>query len=324
MTGVSTPPEHKHGSTRTRQLLVHRDYVGWTGGHGKFLDYLAHVQAHPRWQVKVHLSARARGMRDNPFATAAPQALQWNPAAADALLLGGMDWTMYEGEPVRPVINLVQGVRHADPGSVLRSFLSRPAIRVCVSDAVADAILATGEVRGPVRVIPAAVDVAMLAALGRRPPGAKVFVDALKQPDFGREVAARLEAAGIALDLLIDRVPREDYLQRMADAAVVVTLPGLREGFYLPGLEALAMGRALVQYDCLGSRQYLRDGVNARVPVAGPVAVAGAAADLIGNSELRCRISAAAQATAADFGLAVERQRVHAVLNELDELWERT
>lgn len=324
MSGGSASIARVDQRTASRELLVHRDYVSWTGGHGKFLDYLAHVQAHPDWRVSVHLSARSPRTADNPFAAVWPQASAWRPAQADALLLGGMDWTMLDGSAPRPVINLVQHVRHADPGSALRSFLSRPAIRVCVSEAVAQAILATGEVRGPVRVIPAAVDVAMLQALGAYQPRALVFIDAVKQHAFGREVAARLQGAGMAVDLLVERLPRPDYLRRMAAAAVVVTLPDPHEGFYLPGIEAMAMGRGLVQYDCIGSRQYLQDGKNALVPDPTPAAVAAAARALIADTDVLQRIVEGARMTARDFDLATERAQVHALLDEVDELWKQT
>lgn len=307
----------------SRELLVHRDYVSWTGGHGKVLDYVAHVQAHPGWRVKMHLSERSPRTAENPFLSTCPQVLEWCPAGADALLLGGMDWTMLKGKARIPVINLVQGVRHADRGSRLRSFLSLPAIRVCVSDAVAAAILDTGEVCGPVRVIPAAVDVAMLVSFGVRQSRSMVFIDAVKQHAMGREVAARLRDKCIAVDLLTDRLPRTAYLERMADAEVVITLPGPHEGFYLPGIEAMAMGRGLVQYDCIGSRQYLQNGRNALVPYATPEAIAAAACILMSNTEQRRCLVGAARVTAAEFDLTIERKRVHDLLDELDGLWEQ-
>jgi hypothetical protein len=306
-----------------RTLLAHRDYRGYTGGHGKFLDYLAHVQAHPAWQVRLHLSP-ASPDADNPFLHL-PMEADWRPAQADALLLGGMDWSMLEGEAMRasqPIINLVQHVRHADEGSTLRSFLSRHAIRVCVSSAVADAILATGEVAGPVHVIPAAVDLAMLTDIGARTPMRHgVFIDAVKQTALGREVAERLRVADVAVDLLTERLPRFEYLRRMAAADVVVTLPDRVEGFYLPGLEAMAMGRALVQYDCVGSRDYLDAERNALVPAVAAESVAAAALRLHADAALRTRISHAGQATAQRFNLETERRQVHALLDAMDELW---
>lgn len=307
-----------------RRLLIHRDYATYTGGHGKFHDYIAHVNAHPDWEVLLYLTPRSRGIAGNPFRDATVLCDTWRPEQADALLLGGMDWLALDGHALRPdqpVVNLVQGVRHAAPGSALRGFLSRRALRVCVSTAVAEAIRATGEANGPVEVIPAAVDVPALVRLGERPTGGRVFVDAVKQVALGRTVSARLMAAGIHADLLEQRLPRVDYLERMAAAAIVVALPESVEGFYLPGIEAMAMGRVLVQCDCVGSRDYLRDGVNACVPAPAASAIVEAVLRLQADADLRRRLAAAAQATADDFDLSIERRRVHALLDGLPRLW---
>lgn len=307
-------------------MLFHRDYQGYTGGHGKVRDYVGHVHSHPDWSAGVYLTpASDRGV-GNPFLDAPGLTDRWQPDDADALLLGGMDWAALPAGVARaaqPVVNLVQGVRHAEPDLPLRSFLSRRAVRVCVSTAVATAIAATGEVNGPIRVIPAAVDSAVLASLGARTPGEGVFIDAVKQPSLGAEIARELARSGVPVRLHVDRLPRADYLDAMAAAAVVVTLPDPLEGFYLPGLEALALGRALVQYDCLGSRDYLRDGDNALVPDRRAAAIADAAVTLHADAGLRARLGAAGRATAARFDLATERASVHRLLDELDDLWRR-
>lgn len=313
------------GVLTRRTLWAYRDYTHWTGGHGKLLDYIRHVQAHPRWQVRLLLSARSLALADNPFLHAAPLAERWEPTADDALLLGGMDWTVLGDAPLPssvPVLNLVQGVRHAEAGSPLRGFLSRRALRVCVSTPVAAAIRATGEVHGPVQVIPAAVDRAMLAAMGRVAPQRQLFVDAVKQPALGRELAACLAPAVPDVDVLLERVPRPDYLRRMAQARAVVALPEPREGFYLPGIEAMAMGRALVQCDCVGSADYLRAGVNALVPRYAVPDIAQAALVLAADAELCARLGLAGTETAQAFDLPLERRRVHALLDTLDAQWE--
>lgn len=309
-----------------RRLLVHRDYVAYTGGHGKFLDYIAHVNAHPDWEVLLYLSPRSRHVPGNPFVGAATPCDAWCPEQADALLLGGMDWALLDGvalRPGQPVVNLVQHVRHAEPGSPLRNFLRRRALRVCVSTAVANAIAATGEVNGPVEVIPASVDVSALARLGQRPTSARVFVDAVKQVALGRAVSARLLAAGIHADLLEQRLPRADYLERMAAAAIVVALPEPEEGFYLPGIEAMAMGRVLVQYDCVGSREYLIDGTNALVPGGDVDSIVAAVVRARADASLRVRLVQAARTASQRCDLPEERRAVHALLDRLDELWAR-
>lgn len=306
-----------------RTLLLRRDYHGYTGGHGKFLDYVAHVDAHVQWTAQLYLTPDSMRDAGNPFLDVHGLVGQWEPERADALLLGGMDWVAVppDVEARLPVLNLVQHLRHADAGSPLRAFLRRRALRVCVSAGVAEAILATGEVNGPVHVIPAAVDTGMLAALGRSKPNTDIFIDAVKRPRLGASVAAMLHEAGLRPCLHSERSPRTDYLAAMAAATVVVTLPEPAEGLYLPGLEALAMGRALVQYDCGGSRDYLHDDINALVPSQQPLDIARAALQLHADAALRQRLQASGQATALRFDLAAERARVHALLDTLGQPW---
>lgn len=302
-------------------MLVHRRFQGYTGGHGKMLDYMRHVQAHARWDVLLHLSATRTDTEANPFCAWPNQSTQWRPQEADALLIGGMDWTLlaeWDDQDLPPVINLVQHVRHADPSLPLRAFLKRPAIRICVSHAVRDAIVATGEVHGPVHVIPLGIDVEGLGCLGDINPTMDVFIDGVKQPDLARCVHQELVRHGLRVRLHDQRTPRSVYLRHMALARIVVALPDPEEGFYLPGLEAMAMGRALVQPDCLGSREYVRAQENARVPERRADAIAAMALDLARDAQATDTISRAARLAASRFTLAAERAAVHALLDTLD------
>lgn len=305
---------------RPRQMMLRRDYRGYTGGHGKFLDYIGHIASHPDWEVSIHMDETSRNVPGNPFVPLCGPTRPWRPERADALLVGGMDWTVVPDqlEDQVPVFNLIQHVRHADPGLPLKSFLRRRATRICVSRAVADAILASGEVNGPVQVIPAAVDLGLLNHVTRTGRGG-IFIDAVKQPGLGQAVTSRLHSSGYRgnLHLHCERVSRLDYLGKMAQADVVITLPDPTEGFYLPGLEALAMGCALVQPDCLGSREYARPGQNMLQARRDPDDLARIACDLLANTPLRHQLVDAGRQTARDFDLPGERNRIHQLLDTL-------
>lgn len=306
-----------------RSVLIRRDYRGYTGGHGKFRDYVAHVDAHALWRARVFLTGDSLRTPDNPFLDVAGLTERWEPARADALLLGGMDWQALIGpsDPRQPIINLVQHVRHADADSPLRPFLQRRAIRICNSTRVADALRASGAVNGPLRVIASAVDTAWLAGFDATARRYDVFVDAAKQPLLGQAVADLLQAHGVSLQLHLARTPLPDYLRAMASATVALTLPDPTEGIYLPGLNAMAIGRALVQPDCVGSRDYVVDGINALVPARSPAAMAEAVRAVLADDRSRACMVAAGRLTAKAFDLAVERRQVHALLDELDDLW---
>lgn len=310
-------------STR-RRMLFHRDFRGFTGGHGKVYDWYTHVVAHRGWQAGIYFTPGSRRDADNPWIAAGIDPLdEWRPERADALFLAGTDWEVIAGaSPIPPVINLIQGLRHADPAQNLHVYLSRLAVRVCISAPVANALRTSGRTRGPIEVIEAGIDVATLADLGTaahaRPA---VLVDAIKQPELGVATARRLSAFGVAHTLLETPIPRSDYHRLLAQHAVCLFLPMSAEGFYLPALEAMAIGRAVVVPDAIGNRAYLDPGHNALTPNPRADELATAAADLMHDGAQRAAMEAAGRITARGFTLGRERAAVHALLDRIDSLW---
>ena len=303
----------------TSHLRFRRDFRRYSGGHGKVWDYFRHANAHPRWRATAYLTPDSVAA-DNPWREV-PALLDaaWQPADADALFLGGMDWADYPADaPARPVINLVQHVRHADPSQPLYQYLSRRAIRICVSTQVAEAILATGRANGPVRVIEAALDLPRPAQSDGSRSG--VFIGALKQPRLGRELAAALRAQGREVELADAWQPRGSFLAMLGSARVAVLLPNPTEGFYLPALEAMSLGAAVVVPDCVGNRAYLQPGENALVPPMQLDALLEAVARL-DDTSLRRRLADTAEDTARHFDQSRERAAFHAVLDDLEALW---
>src|SRR5690606_15785530 len=173
-----------------RRMLFHRDFREYTGGHGKVWDYFNHALA-LGWDARVYLTPQSRRDTVNPW-MAMPERIEpeWRPGEADALFLGGEDWAVVPAatEERIPVLNLVQGVRHADPALPLHGYLARRATRICVGQPVADAILATGRPHGPVTVIPATLELPYHAVHGIK-RGDGVFVAAQKDPALGQAVA---------------------------------------------------------------------------------------------------------------------------------------
>lgn len=303
-------------------MLFHRDFRGYSGGHGKVWDYFNHALA-AGWDARVFLTPESLRDDSNPWLTMPGRIeREWRPERADVLFLGGMDWQALPPERAhadQPVINLVQHVRHADPAQPLRAFLPRRALRICVSAPVAEAIAATGEVDGPVEVIEAALSLPGGVAIPADREG--VFVGAIKQPALGRSIADTLRSRGIAVDLCIDWVSREEYLARLARAAVAVMLPHATEGFFLPGLEAMALGCATVVPDGVGNRAYARDQDNCLMPPLDADAVLSAVERLLADAGLRERLMFAGRQTVARFDPASERRRFHALLGALPSWW---
>jgi hypothetical protein len=310
-----------------RTVGFYRDFTGYSGGHGKMFDYFEHTRGHPRFVARIHLAPGSLRDDTNPWRFRGSfEDREWRPERYDALFLGGMDWQQLPAAgaaPTRPTLNLIQHVRHGDPGDPRFPFLSRPAIRICVSPAVAEAILASGRVNGPVHVIPAGVELPGAEACEAGDGGpVRVVIAAHKGQALGRALAEGLRGEpGLALDLCTEWLPRQRFLERLGRAQIAVAIPHEREGFFLPGLEAMALGKATVVPDCLGNRAYARDGENCLMPAAEAEPLAAAVRRLGASGPLRRELAAAGLATARSLGLAAERAAYHALLDRLDAEW---
>ena len=123
------------------------------------------------------------------------------------LFLAGIDWGYLAlnglEELPNPRIKLVQHVRHAHEGTELHGYLSMRAIRVCVSQEVADAITATGRTNGPVLTIPNGTEVAPFEPDAEGTPAGyedrrrSIAIVGYKRPDLARALSERLDAVRI-------------------------------------------------------------------------------------------------------------------------------
>jgi glycosyltransferase involved in cell wall biosynthesis len=249
-----------------RQLAFYRDFRCFSGGHLKVWDYFCHSKCAEGVEPTIYFTDRSQMDDLNPWVAAGERiAPEWEPKRADALFLGGMDWLAVPEDCTTPVINLVQGVCHSEPSNARYGFLSRRAVRICVSQPVTDAILATGRVNGPVVTIPAGLDYRSFPAPAAQRDIA-VLIVGLKQPALARELAARLTKEAIANTCLTRLLPRQEFLRLLGRARVTVFLPHPQEGFYLPALEGMAAGTLVVCPDCVGNRHFCVDGKNCYLP----------------------------------------------------------
>jgi hypothetical protein len=310
-----------------RTVLFFRSYKEFHGGHLKVWNYFNHVMASPFYEPRVWFSDKTTLDGDNPWRDS--QHLIVNnehPIRPDVYFVAGANWRRLDryphANPSIPVINLIQHVRHADPELRLAKFLHRKAIRICVSSEVADELRATGLTTGPLIVIPNAIDLPDLPPANGTHPQVDVLIAAGKEPGLGVQVADRLARDGRVVDLLLERITRDDFLARIRAARTTVFLPHATEGFFLPALEGMALGTLVVCPDCVGNRSFCLPGHNAFRPeytLDSIVRDAEAALALPPDEARRLRENAVQ--TAAGHTLSHEREAFLDVLHNVEELW---
>ena len=318
-------------------VWFHRQFQRLTGGHLKHAHYFGHVQRLPGYAPRISFTAEAgTSIHPDQHRLWPPRkgayAEHWRPSRPDILFLAGLDWRYLIDNGLdalpNPRINLIQHVRHAHEGTELHGYLEHKAVRICVSEQVADAIRATGRVNGPVYTIANGIDASPLAVLRRQAatlrPAKRRFllVVGYKQPELAKALAEHLRDAQVPHRLLLDFVPRRKFLAALASAEVTVCLPHTEEGFYLPALEAMAYGSILVTLDCIGNRSFCHDEVNCLIAPADPQALAAAAIRALTLfPKVRKALRGRADQTVREHSLAKERQRFHEVLGELHSIW---
>ena len=334
--GVSRPAARG----RARTVWFYREcWPRPTGGHLKHSHYFDHVARLPGFEPAITFGeepsepsfARERD-RYWPSGPDGP-AERWDPRPGDVLFLeGASDWPFLARSGLEnlanPRINFIQHVRHAFEDNVRYPYLVERAIRICVSREVADAIAATGRTNGPILTIPNGIDIPPFEPAGEGSPAGygtrpvSVTIAGYKDPELARDLSQRLDFHRIAHRALAEFHDRSRYLALLAESRVAVCLPRAAEGFYLPALEAMAMGCVVVTLDCIGNRGFCLHEENCLVAERSPESLlAMTRRALAMSAPERAGMHRRARETAARHSLDAERARFHAVLADIDRLW---
>lgn len=318
-----------------RAVWFYRDYDVFSGGHLIHSHYFNNVALLPTYSARIvfsnrHLSSGC--MEERKTLWPVTPDVEWMPRAEDILFIAGLDWQYALNKGVMkvmdiPRINLIQGVHHADVGTTLYSFLNEKAIRICVTQEVADAITETGRVNGPVLVIPNGVDLKSLVQerqIGRHveSQNSQVLIVGYKRPDFARKLAARLDSLDVEYESINDLIDRDSYFNKLDQYSIVVCCPHVEEGLYLPALEAMAFGCVVVTPDCIGNRSFCLDQKNCLVPeytVESMVRGINHALRLTRQTRRSLALSAVNQAEV--YSMDKERARFYEILQDVDQLW---
>ena len=102
----------------------------------------------------------------------------------------------------------------------------------------------------------------------------------------------------------------------------MVLLPYVVEGFFLPALEAMALGALVVSPDCVGNRSLCLDGVNCLRPAYEASAIEAAVAEALSLApDRRQAMLDRASATADQHSLMGERRAFLELLDALPRMW---
>lgn len=298
-----------------KTVLFRRDFHSFQGGHLKVFDYIDHVNSLPGFCAHLYVTP---GSIPHEIWSSHPSLINsYDPEQADALFLAGDDWqalSEYPGIECRKlVINLIQGFRHFVPGTPLFTYLSRKAVRICVSEELTTELNSTNESEGPVYAIPNCIDHSLLPDSSRFDP-ARVLIVGIKQPDLAAQLANSLHSRHINVECAIEPLSRIDFLAKISESSIIVALPFEIEGFYLPALEAMAMGKALVCPDCLGNRSFCHDKINCLMPSRDPESIEASVLHLLSNPHLTRQLQEQAFIDSQVYRIDKEKERFTQVL----------
>jgi glycosyltransferase involved in cell wall biosynthesis len=322
---------NEHIGQPVRLVHFHRNYHGFTGGHLKVWDYFNHINAAEGYRSEIFFTPQSIWAEHNPWFRSRDRILsEWHPRRTDIVFLAGLDWLSISGAErdyfSRPVINLVQHVRHSDPQDPRFAFLGHRAIRICVSPEVAAALCATGRVNGPIFPIPIGLDFSVFPEpVPRSVRPYDLLIAGLKAPVLADTLAGvlRVRYPEMRLLSLTEYIPRPAFLDALGATRTVLLLPSAKEGFYLPALEAMVMRTIVLCPDVEGNRCFCCDGETAIVPSESNQSGLLAAVDrmIALSDDAREALVARAASTAASHDLSRERAAFHEILTKIHQIW---
>ena len=308
-----------------RTILFFRKYRRFHGGHLKVWHYFNHTVASEGFDARILFDVDSNWDSSNPWINERERVVDsLAEVRADAYFVAGRDWQRMEALGLLekddvPIINFIQHTRHAGDWSIQSRYLTRKAIRICVSEEVAQAVEGAGS-RGKTIVIPNSVDVPVVAEAEQARP-VDLLIAGLKQPEMAVQAASALRRDGRSIEVLQDHVPREQFLAKISGARTILFLPNREEGFYLPALEGMALGALVVCPDCIGNRGFMHTGNSLFPEYELPALIDAAETALTMPEDVRATLLREAHETATRHQPAAERDAFSQVLQHLDHLW---
>lgn len=328
------------------RVWFHRTWTrpngGTGGGNLKVRDAFETVLNSDDFEAVLHFGPKTI-WHDNPANVWWPYRAigvrDWAPGKGDLIFFSGSDWLVLS-EPDRdrppcPVLNIVQP-RHTRPADPRQAFLHHPAIRIAKSRPGLQILEAYG-VNGPICLIPDSIDLHQLPPpIGN--PVVDLLIVGLKQPELAQRLVSRLLDHPDVRDrkwVLDIQVPpalptRLDFLDLLNRAKRVLFLPNDDqrggEGFYLPALEAMAMGKLVICPDVVGNADYCLPGITCLQPqVYSEDALIASVEEALAMTESHQQsMIGKALAMAKNHNLEQERQALLNLLDQAYDIWSQT
>jgi len=227
-----------------------------SGTHLKLRDYFLYCLQHPQLEPYLYFTPDSDYGASEVWADI-PRERIVREIQLDhypVLFLTGKDWKFLpKSLNGKKVINLLQSLEQCEESHQVFRYLKRPALRICASREIGAAI--QPHKNGEAAVIEYGIPLDLFrAATGKK--ANSILIWAKKQPEFGTKLFETLKARGLEVALLVENIPREQFAQRMGESGIVISLPLDKEGFYLPALEAMASGCAVICPDAIGNRAF--------------------------------------------------------------------
>ena len=311
-----------------KKVLFYRDFGGFTGGHLKVWHYFKHILSHPNYTPEISFSAQSKWDNTNPWKNDKQYITsQWQPDKADILFLAGLDWQVLTSsqEAIKtspPIINFIQGMRHTEPNDPRFQFLQNKAIRICVSQNITDALVATQKINGPIYTIENGLDISNITQYKIANKTTDLLISGMKNPNLAQKIADYFSQFDISIQTITTYLPREIYLQQLSQAKITLFFPFDKEGFFLPALEGMGLGTCVICPDCVGNRDFCLPDYNCFRPDYTEEAIINAVQQALQlpNNQLNTLLTNA-QHTFKQHSLESEQQKFLAILDNIDQIW---
>ena len=286
-----------------------------SGGTLKLRHYFEHALSLFPQTTKIYMPEDTLWTPCNLFAphrNSVIHNIDWQTVSV--MVISGWGWERFVPRnfhvaPPFQVIYLVQSFNKFRPQDSRFPGFANPAIRICVSEPLSTKLQNLGIANGPVHTIPVGIDVDQLQITGEISAGrdTDVLIIGLKNPQIGKLIAEEAKPLGIRVRLLTELLSRENFLQQIAHARIVICLPAL---------EAMALDSLVIVPQVIGN-SYCIDGFNCIVPEYDVHGIIGAIKLAIGLSPSKStEMINNAKKTALKHNLQRERSAFQEILKD--------